>query len=165
MHESGSILNKKALIAYFSWSGNTHRIASQIHQVVGGDIFKIQTKNNYPSNYKEVLTIGKQEIRSGATPELKEKLPGIEPYDYVFIGYPNWWNTFPAPVLSFLREYDFTGKTIIPFCTHGGGGNGHSFADVAKQCTSARVLPGFAINGYSARAATKEVSDWINNIK
>ena len=154
----------KILVAYFSWSGNTRDIANQIQKVTGGDIFEIQEVDSYSKNYNEVLARAKQEIRSGEMPELKERLATIEKYDIIFIGYPNWWNTFPAPVLTFLNEYDFKGKTIIPFCTHGGGGAGRSFREIAKQFPGANVLDGFSINGYSVNGNNNEVINWINNI-
>ena len=153
------------LVAYFSWSGNTRKIASQIHQLVGGDMFEIQPANKYPDNYNDVLAIAKQEIRSGAKPELKDKLNSLDKFDSVFIGYPNWWNTFPAPVLTFLSENDFTGRTIIPFCTHGGGGSGRSFSDIAKICPGSVVKKGFSINGYAVSDKSTELEEYINKIK
>ena len=155
----------KYLVAYFSWSGNTRKIASQIHQLIGGDIVEIQPVNNYPDNYNDVLAIGKQEIRSGAKPELLDKLNPMDIYDRIFIGYPNWWNTFPAPVLTFLSENDFTGKTIIPFCTHGGGGIGRSIGDIKRQCPGAEIADSFSINAYSVKNSNNEVFEWINKLK
>ena len=153
------------LVAYFSWSGNTRKIARQIHQMVGGDLFEIQPVKEYPENYNDVLGIGKQEIRSGARPELKDKLNSPDNYDIVFIGYPNWWNTFPAPVLTFLSENDFTGKTIIPFCTHGGGGVGRSLSEIKKLCPGSIVREGFSINGYTVYDNNSELEEWINQLK
>lgn len=155
--------SRKILVAFFSYSGNTGKIANQIHELVGGDIFEIQAVNNYSDNYSDVLARAKQEILSGSKPELKEKPATIEHYDTVFIGYPNWWNTFPAAVLSFLSEYDFDGKTIIPFCTHGGGGIGHSVIDIANQCRGAKVLDGLSINGYAVSKNNPEVEEWLGN--
>ena len=155
----------KILVAYFSYSGNTNKIARQIQNFVGGVVFEIQVANRYPAAYNDVLKRAKEEIRSGARPELENKPTGLENYDVVFIGYPNWWNTFPAPVLSFLSDYDFTGKKIIPFCTHGGGGSGRSFTDIANQCRGAEVIEGFSINGYAVNENNIEIVKWINNIK
>lgn len=153
------------LVAYFSWSGNTHKIANQIHQMVGGDMFEIQPVNEYPADYSDVLRVGKQEIRSGARPELKHKLNSPDSYDFIFVGYPNWWNTFPAPVLTFLSENDFVGKTIIPFCTHGGGGSGRSFPDIKKICPESVIREGFSIDGYSVYDNNSELKEWINQLK
>lgn len=156
------IKRKKVLIIYFSWSGNTREIAKQIHQLVGGDIFEIQRAEKYPVSYNAVLDIAKKEIRTGDKPELKNKPVTIDEYDTIFIGYPNWWNTFPAPVLSFLSEFDFSGKTIIPFCTHGGGGIGKSVSNIEKQCPKAEVLNAFSINGNAVRNNNAKVENWLN---
>ena len=157
--------SEKILVAFFSRSGNTRRIAKQIHQQISGSVFEIQVVNNYPADYNDVLARAKQEILSGTKPVLNAKVQDIENYDVIFIGYPNWWNTFPAPVLSFLTEYDFDSKTIIPFCTHGGGGSGHSFSDLARLYPRAKVEYGFSINGYYVSESNQEVIRWINNIK
>ncbi len=157
--------SENILVAYFSWSGNTHEIATQINMLVGGDIYRIQPVNEYSAVYRDVLARAKQEIGSADKPELTEKPETIEQYDIIFIGYPNWCNTFPAPVLSFLSEYDFTGKKIVPFCTHGGGGNGHSVQDIAKQCPEAEILNSFSINGYAVGNNHEELNNWIRNIK
>lgn len=153
---------KKVLIAYFSWSGNTKIIARQLHQLVGGDIFEIQRSEDYPAIYNTVLNIAKKEIRCGDKPELKDKLASIEKYSTVFIGFPNWWNTFPAPVLTFLSEYDFSGKTIIPFCTHGGSGIGESVANIVKQCPKADVHNALSIYGNDVNKCNAVVEKWVN---
>lgn len=151
-------------VAYFSWSGNTREVANQIQKITGSDIFEIQRLEDYPTDYNAVLGIGKKEIRANAKPELKDKPRSIDKYGTIFIGYPNWWNTFPAPVATFLSEYDFKGKTIIPFCTHGGGGIGHSFSDIAKQCSGATVADGFSLNGSAVNGNNPEVEKWISQI-
>jgi flavodoxin len=155
----------KTLVAYFSYSGNTRGIASQINNLIGGDKFEILPVNGYPDNYNDVLDRAKKEIRSGDKPDLKEKLTNDEYYDIIFIGYPNWWNTYPAPVSTFLSKYNLDGKTIIPFCTHGGGGIGTSIKNIKKQCPSSVVLDGFSINGYAVSENNPEVTNWIKSIK
>ncbi|MGE0076711.1 MAG: flavodoxin [Bacteroidales bacterium] len=154
----------KVLIAYFSWSGNTREIANRIHKMVGGDMFEIQRADDYPTNYNAVLDIAKKEIRSESKPELKDKLAEIEKYNTIFIGYPNWWNTFPAPVTTFLSEHNFSKKTIIPFCTHGGGGIGRSISDMAKLCPEAIILNELSINGSAANSSSPAVEKWLNKV-
>jgi flavodoxin len=85
-------------------------------------------------------------------------------YDVIFLGYPNWWGTMPMPVYTFLESYDFSGKTIVPFCTHEGSGMGHSEKDIAKTCPKASVLKGIAIHGTNASSADSNVSSWINGL-
>lgn len=164
-NEMKSIKSNTILVTYFSYSGNTKKIANQIHKLIGGDMFELKPIKNYPAKYNDVLTRAKQEIRSADKPELKEKLATIEQYDIIFIGYPNWWNTFPSPVLTFLTEYNFTGKTIVPFCTHGGGGIGNSIKDIAKQCPGAKIHSEFSINSYLVNDTNPELTEWLSSFK
>jgi len=153
------------LVAYFSWSGNTALVAKQIHNQLGGDIFEICAEEAYSSVYRDVVNRAKQEFRENKKPELKEDLNAIASYDTIFIGYPNWCNTFPAPVLTFLSNNDFSGKTIIPFCTHGGGGIGNSLRDFYKYCPSGKIQKCLSINGNSVSGNNVEVIDWIEELK
>jgi len=106
------------LVAYFSHSGNTRVIANQIHEIVGGDIFEIVAVDPYPSDYDAVVKQAKQELDEDYRPELETKVEIMESYNVVFVGYPIWWSTIPMPVVTFLSQYEFSGKTIVPFCTH-----------------------------------------------
>ena len=158
-------ITKKTLVAYFSYSGNTREIANQIHKNAGGDIFEIQSVKPYPDDYDEVVQQARQELKSGHKPALKTKVENIKPYDLVFIGYPNWCSTVPAPVRVFLSEYDFSGKTIIPFCTHEGSGLGRSATDISKLCPKSTLLDGIAIRGREVKTAQNEVVEWLRKIK
>ena len=82
-------------------------------------------------------------------------------YDLVVLGYPNWWGTMPMAIWSFLESYDFSGKTIIPFCTHEGSGLGHSEADLRRLCPGAKLLAGLAIRGGSGKSAAKDIESWL----
>jgi flavodoxin len=155
---------KKILIVYFSYTGNTREIAGQIHRIVGGDVFEIQTVKPYPTEYNEVLGQAKRELDSGCKPALKTKVENMESYDLIFVGYPNWWGTFPAPVRTFLSEYDLSRKTIAPFCTHGGGGLGRSAGDISSLCPKSVLLDSFVIMGSDVKAARQRVSDWLRKI-
>nr|WP_321453987.1 flavodoxin [uncultured Carboxylicivirga sp.] len=156
--------NGNCLVAYFSWSGNTFTIAKQIAGLVGGDLFEIKPIDTYSQNYGEVVKRARQEIKMGETPELVKQKEQIEKYDVVFIGYPNWCDTFPAPVLTFLTTHDLRGKKVIPFCTHGGGGVGRSFSELAKQCIDSEVLKGISIDGYVVNENNVEIKDWIEKL-
>jgi flavodoxin len=156
---------KKILVAYFSHSGNTREIANQIHKSVGGDIFEIQTVKPYPDDYDAVVQQAKQELKSGHKPDIKTKIENIKPYDLLFIGYPNWCSTIPAPVMAFLSQYDFSGKTIAPFCTHEGSGLGRSVTDISKLCPKSSLLDGVAIRGSDVKTAQKKLSEWLQKIK
>ncbi len=154
----------KILVAYFSRSGNTREIATQIHESVGGDIFEIVTVDPYASDYDAVVEQAKQELEKGYRPALKTKVKNIESYDVVFVGYPNWWGTIPMPVATFLSEYDFSGKTIVPFCTHEGSRLGQSVADITKLCPQSTILDGLAVRGRDVKNARNEVSGWLREL-
>jgi flavodoxin len=156
---------KKILVVYFSHTGNTREIANQIHKQVGGDIFEIQSVDPYPADYDTCVQQAKEELASGYKPALKTQVKNIASYDVIFIGYPNWWGTFPAPVRTFLSENDLSGKTIVPFCTHGGSGLGRSVTDLSELCPRSTLLEGIAIYGTQVKTAQAEVSAWLKRIK
>jgi flavodoxin len=149
---------KKVLVVYFSHSGNTRKAANQIQKSVSGDIFEIQPVNPYPDDYNTVVEQAKRELNADYRPLLKKKINNITDYDIIFIGYPNWWGTFPMPVKSFLLENDLSGKTIIPFCTHEGSGLGRSVSDFKNLCPNSTVLEGQPIWG--REAAKTQAADW-----
>jgi len=153
------------LVAYFSHSGNTREIANQIHKSASGDIFEIQAVKPYPDDYDAVVEQARQELDSDYKPALKTKIGNIKPFDLVFIGYPVWWGTFPAPVKTFLSEYDFSGKTIAPFCTYEGSSLGRSATDILKLCPKSTLLNGVAIRGSVVKTAQNKVSEWLREIK
>ncbi|MGB7606422.1 MAG: flavodoxin [Lutisporaceae bacterium] len=151
-------------MAYFSHSGNTQVIANQIHENVGGNILKIVTVDPYPTNYNAVVDLAKQELKDDYRPELATKIENMDSYDVVFVGYPNWWATMPMAVFTFLEEYDFSGKTIIPFCTHEGSSFGRSIDDITELCPKSTILDGLAIRGRNVKNAQKDLSKWLNEI-
>ncbi|MBN2266873.1 MAG: hypothetical protein JW725_00835 [Candidatus Babeliaceae bacterium] len=156
---------KEILIAYFSHSGNTREIANQIHKNVGGDIFEIVTVKPYPSDYNKVVNQARQELKDDYKPELKTKVENMQSYNVVLIGYPNWCSTIPMPVAKFLSEYDFSGKTIVPFCTHEGSRLGRSVIDIAKICPMSNISDGLEIRGSEVRNAQRKVSEWLRKIR
>lgn len=155
--------DKKALVVYFSYTGNTRTLATQIRQSVGGDIFELQPATPYSTDYDTVVKQGKQEVESGYKPPLKSKVDNLAAYDVIFIGTPIWWYTIAPPVATFLAESDLAGKTIIPFCTHGGYGAGHSAEDIKKLAPKAKVLDELVLNG-SQSYSQAEISIWLNKV-
>lgn len=168
-------MNGKVLIAYFTREGNnyisgnivnlpvgnTEVAAKMIQKITESDLFRIKAVKPYPEDYTECTEVAKRELRENARPELTAHVEDIKNYDVIFLGYPNWWGTFPMPVFTFLEAYDFSGKTIIPFCTHEGSGMGRSESDIKKLCPEAKVKKSFAIRGGSVKGAEKEISKWI----
>lgn len=158
-------MSKQVLIAYYSWSGNTRRLAQIIHKIIGGTLFEIEPVTPYPNSYNATVGQARREIHSGYRPQLKTKLTSIEPYNVIFIGSPNWWGTIAPPVATFLSEHNFSGKVIAPFFTHGGGGVQNMLTDLKKLCPNSRVLEPYVVQGSRVSAAEKSVSEWLHRIK
>ena len=152
------------LIVYFSRTGNTRKIAHLIQQEVGGTVHEIRPKAPYPDPYDEVVDQAGKEIQAGYKPALQSTIDHIESYDTIFVGSPNWWSTIAPPVATFLSEYDLSGKTIVPFCTHGGGGLGRIGKDVAKLCPRSTILSSFEIYGSGTGNAQADVSAWLRRV-
>ena len=144
--------------------GNTEIVAEFIQKAVGGDLFEVQTVKKYSDDYYKCTDEAKKELRENARPELKSYLDGLDKYDNVFVGYPNWWGTMPMAMFTFLERYDLTGKTIIPFCTNEGSGMGSSERDLNKICKGATILKGLPIQGSQATQSEKKIAEWAKNV-
>jgi len=153
--------DKNVLIAYYSYSGNTKSVAEKIQAITNGELFEIRTNHEYPKNYTDIINQAKLEKEQNFMPELTENID-ISGYDTIFVGSPVWWYTFATPIRTFLSENDFSGKTIVPFCTHGGGGVSNTFTDIEKICSNANVKAGF--DSYENSARESDIQDWINNL-
>lgn len=156
---------KKILVAYFSYTGNTREIANQIHERVDSDIFEIRTVDPYSSDSDTVLDQAKKEQKDNYRPKIATEVENIDSYNVVFIGYPIWWEMSPMAVFTFLEGHDFSGKTIVPFCTHDGSVLGRSIADITKICSQSTILDALAVRGKGATKAKDEVSKWLRKIK
>lgn len=141
--------------------GNTEIVAQKIEKLTDGDMFRIDTVKQYPVDYTACTEVAQRELNENARPRLADKVDDMEQYDTVYLGYPNWWGTMPMAVHTFLEAYDFTGKTIVPFCTHEGSGMGRSVADIRQLCPTAIVLDGMAIRGGNASQADREVEKLV----
>ena len=169
---------RKSLIVYLSRTNNTKAIAEFIHQKVGGTMVALELETPYPADYNATVQQVARENETGYLPPLKTKIERIEQYDVVFLGFPTWGMQLPPPVKSFLRHYSLKGKTVIPFNTNAGYGEGSSFKTVRELGPQSIVLEGFVIRGglerdgqylviQGARAeeAQKEVENWLRKIK
>lgn len=156
--------NEKILIAYFSKTGNTKQIAEYIQSLTGGDLLRIETKQEYPQEYRMATEAAKQEKEANARPVLKTKIDNINEYDVIFIGFPIWWSYTPMAIATFLESYDLSGKTIIPFCTHGGGGVGEAFNHVKKLTPNSIHSEGFITYGSRASTAKPNIERWLQDI-
>jgi flavodoxin len=156
---------KNALLAYFSRTGNTRTLAKQINKIVSGDIFEIQPEIPYPSDYEETKTRAERELEAGTRPKLKAMIKDIGQYDTVFVGYPMWWGTMPMPVYTFLSGYDFSGKKIVPYCTHEGSQLGNSIEDIRKLCPDSTILEGLAVWDHDLKNDSEAITDWLRKLK
>ncbi len=153
--------NAKILIAYYSYSGNTKEVAEAIQKEIGGDLFEIKAEGTYPDEYRPMTEQAKKEIDAGFRPKLTTSVADMAQYDIVFIGSPNWWGTITPQVSSFLESYDLSGKTVIPFVTHGGGGQQNTIADLTAQCKGCKVNSDGWV-GYGSR--TLGIGSWLENL-
>ena len=162
----------KILIVYYSrkgenyWNGslktidkgNTERVAEFIQKAIGGELFEVETVKPYSESYMTCIEEAKQELRADARPEIKEFPEHFEDYDTIFVGYPNWWGTMPMCMFTLLEKYDFSGKTVIPFCTNEGSGMGSSERDLKKICKNAKFKPGLSVHGAESANSEEKVS-------
>lgn len=167
----------KSLIAYYSRRGencvrgeivnltvgNTEVAAAIVQALTGADPLHLETVAPYPTDYHETTEVARRELREQARPALWDLPPNLDEYDTVFLGFPNWWGTPPMAVFTFLESYDFSGKTIVPFCTHEGSGMGHSERDIRAACPGATVLDGLAIRGGAVHGAELGIRGWIES--
>lgn len=181
--------DSKILIAYFTWAentvvedetridvdattsasvlapGNAARIAGWIQERTGGNLFSIVVTEPYSSDYDECLNRAADEKAANDRPELAYHVENMEQYDIIFLGFPNWWYTVPMAVHSFLEEYDFSGKTVIPFVTHGTGGMAGTIDDMtASLPDSAVVLESIGISRSEVEGAQETVNGWLDGL-
>lgn len=155
----------KLLIAYYSKTGSTQKVANQIQEETGADIFQIEPENPYPDSYSETVEQARGEIDANYKPALKSEIDDIGSYDTILVGTPNWWSTIAPPVVTFLYENDLRNKTIIPFCTHGGGGEGRIKEDIVRFCPQSTVLDCLPVHGGDAGIEQPKLSAWLNQIR
>ncbi|MGR8825935.1 flavodoxin [Leuconostoc mesenteroides] len=144
---SSKVTGNKTLIVYYSRTGNTKAVAELIHDRVGGDLVQIETKDPRPKNYRSEVSQNAQEQNNNTLPELKTKISNFDDYNRVFIGTPTWNMALPQAVESFMDNYNFSGKTVIPFNTNGGYGTGSTFSQIKSGTKGANVLDGFSVEG------------------
>ena len=164
------------LVAYFSLAGeqyevgviekgNTEIVAEMIAEATGADTFKIESTTEYPTTYDGLLDVSRQE--EDDPPKIAGTVDNMDGYDTIFLGYPIWWGDTPTIVKVFLQSYDFSGKTIIPFCTHGGSGLAGTDRTISGLCPDSTIGEGLAIRGSTAqndRDSTQEsVAEWLKD--
>lgn len=152
----------KTLILYYSYGGNTKKVAEMIQKEIGGDMEEIHTVKPYIGSYNSVVDQGKREVDSGYMPEIKAIQSDLSNYDKVILGTPVWWYTFAPAMKTFLAQYSLSGKEVYPYATNGGW-IGHTFEDIKAVCKDADVKEGLNIvfDGNSMRNSEEEIKSWI----
>lgn len=146
-------------------SGNTEFIAREIQKNLGGDLFAIRTVQTYPGSHAPLLDFAYNEKSDHARPELATHIENLEDYDYIFVGYPNWNADLPMPMYTFFEEYDFSGKTIIPFVTHGGSGFSGTIRTIQSLQPNATVIEnGLSVSRNSVPKAQAAVKTWTDSL-
>jgi flavodoxin len=152
---------KKVFVTYFTHSGNTKTVAEKICEQLNAEIFELKTVDIYPVKYNLVVDQAKKEITNNYRPELLSTKENFNEYDIIVIGYPIWWYTCPMVIFTFLEQYDFKGKTILPFCTHEGSGLSTSVEDIKKSVPTAIVKEGLAIRGSKVKESDTNIKAWL----
>lgn len=171
--------DKKILVMYFSRTGeeynvgnitkgNTAIVADYIAQKTGADTFEIKPATPYPDEYEACTELAKRELESNARPALAKNIDNLAQYDTIILGYPIWWSALPRVMMTFLESNDFSGKTIIPFCTHGGSGLAGTEREIVDACPNSKILSGLAVIGKDAQndfpAVQKDVDAWLKSL-
>lgn len=136
-----------------------------IQDNVGGDLFSIRTSVVYPTDGGELIDYAAREQDENARPELTSHIENPDQYDTIFIGYPNWWADLPMAVYSFFDEYDFSGKTIIPFNVHNGSRFSRTIQTIKELEPNATVVEdGFTVSEQTVDGAAGDVADWLDEL-
>ncbi|WP_177217091.1 flavodoxin [Pedobacter insulae] len=156
--------NNKTLIIYFSHSGNTKQIAEWVQGKINTGIVLIEPEIPYPSGYQQTIDEMSRQNKGKILPSFKKVDVNIQDYDTIFFGYPVWDMRLPPVVRTFLRDNDFSGKTILPFNSHAGYGTGKSVSEIKEFAPKAKVADAFSIKDSNVKDAKKEVERWINQM-
>ena len=152
---------QKALVLYYSETGPTKAVAQEIQAQTGADIEAIEAVEPYSGNFQETIQRSGRERESGEMPALKPLKKKIADYDIIFLGYPIWFGTYALSIVTLVKEQDFAGKTVVPFCTFGSGGLNTSTADLKKALPKANIVAGYGVRTARVAAAAKELDRFL----
>ena len=161
MMVSMTSIAQKKLVLYFSESGNTKAVAEELQKQLGADIESILPEEAYSGNFQETMQRVQKENQSGTLPKIKPLKAKIADYDIIFLGYPIWGGTYASPVASLLKEQDFAGKKIVPFCTFGSGGLNTSSDALKKALPKANIQVGYGVRAARVTSAAKELDRFL----
>lgn len=150
-----------AAYAGYIEKGNTQIVAEALAELTGGDLYRITTVEPYPDDYASMLTRAREELDADTRPELAGELPNLDDYDIIMIGYPIWHGATPRPVLTFLENYDLSGKKLVPFNTHEGSGQSGTAKEIEHSAPNAEMVDGIAIQGKTAQEHTDQTIELL----
>lgn len=152
-------MNKKNLY------GNTQYLAELIQERTGGELFSIETAEAYPGLHDPLVDQAADEQSADARPELSTRIENLDNYDVIFLGFPNWWADLPMPLYTFLEEYDFSGKTIIPFNSHGGSRFSGTIETIQRMQPNADVITdGYTVSRNDVGGAETSLNEWLSGL-
>ena len=184
-NDNQTVSNGNILVAYFSWAdnavldddvdavsspsviapGNVQQLATWVQEETGGQLFSIQVKDPYPSDWDECLSRANEERRDDARPQLVANVENIDEYDVVFLGYPNWWYGVPMPLLSFLEANDLSDKQVYLFCSHGTGGLANSVEIISEALPDSTISDNiFDCYEEDAPNSQEDISNWVSEL-
>lgn len=155
----------QVLIAYYSYTGNTQEAALELARLTGGDLARIERAQAYPEDNDAFLKLAEREIREGTEPDITVTLSGgqaledLSGYDFVYVGYPIWWDDAPAMIATFLDSYDFSGKTVAPFCTSSYSTIDNSLHVFGERCPDANLAQGLTVTDEA------RLEDWVEAVQ
>lgn len=152
---------QKKLVLYYSETGTTKTVAQELQKQLGADIESIEAVVPYSGNFQETIQRGQREMQNNETPAIKPLKSNLKDYDVIFIGYPIWFGTYALPIATLVKQNDFAGKTIIPFCTFGSGGLNTSTNDLKKALPKANIKTGYGVRTLRVTAAPKELDRFL----
>ena len=152
---------QKVLVLYYSETGTTKTVAQEIQKQLGADIEGIEAVVPYSGNFQETIQRGQREMQTGEMPALKPLKSKVADYDVIFLGYPIWFGTYANPIITLVKQQDFAGKTIVPFCTFGSGGLNTSSDALVKALPKAKIVAGYGVRTARVAAAEKELDRFL----
>lgn len=161
--EQGSAVQEAALVVYFSRTGNTAAVAEEIREQIGANAFEIVPVEAYSEDYDTVTAVAQEEQNNNARPEIRDRIDNLDQYDTVYVGYPIWWGDMPMILYTFFDTYDFSGKTIRPFCTSGGSGLSQTVEAIRDLEPDATVTEGLHIRDAEDNQMPSEVTAWLTD--
>lgn len=160
--EKGDALKaSKYLVVYYSQTGATQKVANELVRLLNADTLRIDVEQPYDGTYQETIERCKKEMSDNELPQLRKLETDISKYDVIFLGYPIWFGTYALPIASLVKDIDFSGKKIVPFCTFGSGGLEASMDDLKKALPKAEILPGYGVRNARITKAAPEIEYFL----